>query len=959
MRKNLLALITVFLILSTGVFAQPLKSIETLDEDRRTILENLYDGFSGDSWVNNIKWKTTSPIGEWSGIRVRDLLWPIKSHWITVDLKSNNLILKGSIFSVANLSLLYDDTYNAAIDTIDLSENYLTFADLKLLHVDDIVVPDHAKKITYSPQNNIPLKTTTIEVEENNGMTINIENYYAGNKKIQSLPGGLSLVTYSGMYPRDPGNVYSWWKKTGMFWVNVGSGKELTLPQTYGTYQYYCKVSNPEFSALTIFTETITVNVVSVDREALAALYMATDGDNWTNNTNWLDNNAPLDTWYGVTTDPATGRVTELDLHGNNLNGTLPDEFFNADELTYLQLSYNSLTGSIPVAIGNLGNIEFLGLYECDLNGQIPQVIGNFSNLRVLGLYNNAFSGTVPASFSNLSDLVTLTLSGNNLSGDLPNLSSVSTNIKIENNQFTFDNMQQINSTATNFVYSPQADVVITPDEYVYNINDNISIDCGLDASNTFQWYKDGTTPVDDGHALDISNAQMHDAGQYHCEITNPAFPDLTLSTTVISIDIVNDIDRQALEDLYMATDGDNWTDNTNWLNDEVPLNDWFGIDVNSSGRVKHINLHMNNLSGQLPASLSNLSELEVLTIWGNDLAGPIPSSYGQFSKLTLMTIGSSGLTGNIPEELGNLSSLTYLTLFNNQLEGSIPSSFSNLSNLNDLVINLNNLSGELPDLSMVEGMLHINQNRFVYADFETGNISSSADFKYLGQHNIEPSQREFSVNQGEDLTIDIEDYTPLRHTGNIYHWYKGAEEVSDSKTLQISSAALDDAGTYSCEVSNPGYPELDLSILSISISVNETNSPPFLANPIADQTITTGESWSFFMPLNTFEDPDGDPLSYSDSGLPGWAGFDEGTLHFTGVAGETGTHDVSIVATDNISGSAIATFTLIVEEEPNHAPVAIAGDDQSVVGQTVVTLDGSSSYDPDGDAITYIWTAP
>ena len=34
----------------------------------------------------------------------------------------------------------------------------------------------------------------------------------------------------------------------------------------------------------------------------MVALYNATDGANWTDNTSWLSQE-PLDTWYGVTTD--------------------------------------------------------------------------------------------------------------------------------------------------------------------------------------------------------------------------------------------------------------------------------------------------------------------------------------------------------------------------------------------------------------------------------------------------------------------------------------------------------------------------------------------------------------------------------------------------------------------------------------------------------------------------------
>ena len=51
------------------------------------------------------------------------------------------------------------------------------------------------------------------------------------------------------------------------------------------------------------------------DREALVALYNATDGENWGNSVNWLSD-LPLGEWYGVITNEDR-RFTELSLHSN------------------------------------------------------------------------------------------------------------------------------------------------------------------------------------------------------------------------------------------------------------------------------------------------------------------------------------------------------------------------------------------------------------------------------------------------------------------------------------------------------------------------------------------------------------------------------------------------------------------------------------------------------------------
>ena len=85
------------------------------------------------------------------------------------------------------------------------------------------------------------------------------------------------------------------------------------------------------------------------EREALIALYYATNGDNWTNKTDWNGAVGSECDWYGVTC--SGGDLTELSLSSNNLVGTIPSGLGNLTTLTTLQLGSNSLSGSIPTEL--------------------------------------------------------------------------------------------------------------------------------------------------------------------------------------------------------------------------------------------------------------------------------------------------------------------------------------------------------------------------------------------------------------------------------------------------------------------------------------------------------------------------------------------------------------------------------------------------------------------------------
>ena len=134
------------------------------------------------------------------------------------------------------------------------------------------------------------------------------------------------------------------------------------------------------------------------DRNALTALYNATDGLNWTSKTNWLSDGS-LGEWYGVTTD-ANGRVISLYLHGNQLTGSIPDTLGSLSNLQELVLNSNQLTGPIPDALGSLSNLQSLHLHANDaLSGPLPASFTALDSLKQLSLHDTQLCAPTDAAF--------------------------------------------------------------------------------------------------------------------------------------------------------------------------------------------------------------------------------------------------------------------------------------------------------------------------------------------------------------------------------------------------------------------------------------------------------------------------------------------------------------------------------------------------------------------------------
>ncbi len=261
--------------------------------------------------------------------------------------------------------------------------------------------------------------------------------------------------------------------------------------------------------------------------------------------------------------------------------------------------------------------------------------------------------------------------------------------------------------------------------------------------------------------------------------------------------------DCEALKSFYLATNGDHWENNKNWISNQ-PVKNWYGIQVKNN-RVTEIRLPFNQLRGSIPAEIGNLVKLESLLLRGNELASippeirnltelesldlnsnkltSIPSEIKYLIDLKLLDLGSNMLTGSLWDQIGNLTKLkalvlqgnqldslspkignltelVWLILNNNQFEGPIPTEIENLTQLRHLMLQDNRLSGQIPneigDLPHLIS-LYLNHNRL------TG--SFTADM-------IAPILRTLYVQENclEDLTASA--LETLLHQNVVFRYY-------------------------------------------------------------------------------------------------------------------------------------------------------------------------------------------
>ena len=216
------------------------------------------------------------------------------------------------------------------------------------------------------------------------------------------------------------------------------------------------------------------------------------------------------------------------------------------------------------------------------------------------------------------------------------------------------------------------------------------------------------------------------------------------------------------------------------------------------------------------------------------------------------------------------------------------------------------------------------------------------------------------SVNEGTVVTLDGSASTDPDGNPLTYKWSAPAEIALSSTTAAkptfIAPEVTENTSYTISLVVNDGTEDSPAD--QVVITVRNANRAP-IANAGTDQSVNEGTVVTLDGSAST--DPDGNPLTYK------WSAPAEIALSSTTAAKPTFTapevtentsYTISLVVNDGTEDSP-ADQVVITVRNVNKVPVANAGNDQSVNEGAIVALDGSASTDPDGNPLTYKWTAP
>ncbi|MBL86580.1 MAG: hypothetical protein CMO82_07980 [Winogradskyella sp.] len=792
--------------------------VPDVPQSERDALIAFYNATGGDSWTNNTNWNTDAPVNTWFGVftTTTDLnglpysdglphVWGVNffennnvTGTLPVELgnltKLRNLIIRDGSLTGNIPEELYDlpDMLQIQLFNHGLTGNISpSIQNLTNLQVLDIRGNNFSGTL---PDLSILPNLNWLDISNNNFIFSDFENQFTTYQNnlstfqfipqanvtdniIEIINTGENLILDTGLTSAN--NQYTWFFNGAQLVDETGPSVTLDNIQAEQMGTYFCQITNSVVSGLALFTGEFVVGqdpTLSPDYNILVDLYNNTGGDNWTNNTNWLNPSIPLSGWHGITVDGNS--VLRIALFNNNLQGSLPSSITNLSSATSLSFGNNNLSGLIP---------DFSAI----------------STLEVLGLNNNDFSFLdFEPNFTNNSAISSFIFSPQNPLDNEIILDA------IIGDDYTF-NMTSI--AGSNVEY--QWHTLSTFDQSVTAVS----------GQNTNQ--------------LNLNNIQANQLDAYTCIATSPLVPGLEVRRNMIELKgPVSQIERDALIAFYNATNGQNWTNAENW-NTAAPVSTWQGVTT-TGNKVTRLALQSFNPNGDFPDDIGDLTNLEALYIGLADLnlTGNIPETIGNLTNLKVLWFQATGMSGEIPESFGNLINLREIRFLANSFTGTLPASMSNLTQLESVLMtgneffgNGSSFSGPIP-FNAPNATINLQENNFDFGDLEpfvtNGNYLS---FNYSPQ-NTDDVEEMITSGVGSDVTISVND-GDLNRTGeamnNQYQWFKDNVAITgaNASSYTITNAQTSDNGIYYCEITNPVLPDLTLIRADITITIDSSLS--------------------------------------------------------------------------------------------------------------------------------------